>query len=97
MKTFFDAVVSIPAPFNMVVMIVVVVFGCWMFCEFVKQLRIFACHRQELALKRELAEHGMNGSEIEQIISATSPYAMRDAEAEAEATVAVHSVQAAQA
>jgi len=86
MKTFLDAIVGIPAPFNMVVLIIVVIFGSWMICEVAKQLRIFACHRQELTLKRELVEQGMSGREIEQVISATSPYAMRDAESEAEAS-----------
>jgi hypothetical protein len=40
-----------------------------------KQLRIYASHRAELALKRDLVERGLSIEEIERVIAARSSQA----------------------
>lgn len=72
MNSLFDAIVRVPPPFNMVVFIVMIVFGSWTICEIAKQLRIFACHRQELAFKRELVDQGVDTHEVARVVRATS-------------------------
>ena len=72
MKSLVDAIVNIPAPFNMVVFIVMIVFGSWTICEIAKQIRIFACHRQELGFKRELVDRGMDGREIRHVVESSA-------------------------
>jgi hypothetical protein len=63
-------IVSMPTPFNMVV--VVVLIGCvaGVLSGIVKQIRMYASHRQELEFKRELVERGLSVDEIERIVSA---------------------------
>ncbi|MEQ8208798.1 MAG: hypothetical protein RH917_03120 [Lacipirellulaceae bacterium] len=72
MKSLFDAIVSMPPPFNMVVFIVMIIFGCITLCEVAKQVRLFVSHRQELAFKRELVDSGMDGREIRHIVESTA-------------------------
>jgi hypothetical protein len=69
----FQALINIPVPFNMIVL--VVLFGC--ITGGIKgvavELRKYACHRQTLQFKRELVERGLGGDEIEQIVAAQTP------------------------
>jgi hypothetical protein len=70
---FFQMIMSIPAPFNMVVLIVL--FGCiaGIIKAIIKESRKYASHRHELELKRELVERGLSADEIERIIAARGP------------------------
>ena len=70
-------IVSIPAPFNMVVLIVLIVVGGSVISEVAKQVRHYFCHRAETELKRDMLDRGMSAVEIEQVIAASSPAALR--------------------
>ncbi len=43
----------------------VIIFGAGIITSTIKQIRRFACHRQELDFKREMFDHGMTVEEIE--------------------------------
>lgn len=81
MDGFFDlfkGIVSIPTPFNMVVMVVLIVFTAGIFTSLFKQIRKYACHRQDVELKRELVERGLSVDEIERILAAGGTAASKD-------------------
>jgi hypothetical protein len=65
-----QSITSIPAPFNMIVLVVLLMVAGGMFTTLVQQLRKFACHRQELNFKRDLLDRGLTAEEIEQIVRA---------------------------
>jgi hypothetical protein len=64
---------NLQSPFNMVVLIVLIgsLFG--LLRLLVIQVRIYASHREDLQLKRELVERGLSAEEIERIMLAKSP------------------------
>ena len=62
-----DFLLGIPTPFNMVVVIVFICSVAGIFATITKQTRKFACHRQELAFKREMIDRGMTAEEIDLI------------------------------
>ena len=66
----FKGIMSMPAPFNMVVLIVLIVFTAGIFTSLFKQIRKYACHRHDVELKRELVERGLSVEEIERILAA---------------------------
>jgi hypothetical protein len=70
MSSVFDSIVSIPAPFNMIVLIVLIGCGASVIGSIAKQIRKILCHRQELEFKRELIDRGMSADEVERIVSA---------------------------
>ena len=70
MSQFFQSIISIPAPFNMVVMIVLIISSAGIVTSIAKQIRKYACHRQELDFKRELLDRGLSSEEIREIIKA---------------------------
>lgn len=72
MSGFFDVLRGLPTPFNMVVIIVLIVSVSSILSSVAKQIRKYACHRQELDFKRELLDRGMQGDEIEQVVRARS-------------------------
>ena len=61
---------SVPPPFNMVVYIMLIICGSSVLSSVFKQIRKYACHRQELEFKRELLDRGMTVEEIEQVVRA---------------------------
>jgi len=63
---------NVPPPFNMVVYIMLIVCGSGVLTSVFKQIRKFACHRQELDFKRELLDRGMSVEEIERVVSTRS-------------------------
>ena len=73
MSRFFDSIFEMPAPFNMVVIIVLIGAVAGTISTIAKETRKFFCHRNEIELKREMLERGMEGQEIEQVMRATSP------------------------
>lgn len=72
MNGFFELMQSVPPPFNMVIYIMLIVCGSGVLTSMLKQIRKFACHRQELEFKRELLDRGMASDEIEQVVRARS-------------------------
>jgi hypothetical protein len=63
---------SLPVPFNMVVVIVAIVFASGIITSIGTQIRKYACLRHELEFKRELLDRGMTADEIERIVKAQS-------------------------
>lgn len=63
-------ITDIPAPFNMIVLIVMIGAFAGIITTIAKEVRKYACHRQELDFKRELVEQGMTSHEIEHIMTA---------------------------
>jgi len=71
MSELLTPITNIPAPFNMVVMIVLIVCIAGMVTGVAKEIRKFFCHRQEIEFKRELVDRGLGGDEIERIMAAS--------------------------
>ena len=68
----FQSIVSIQAPFNMFVLVCLILSVAGVISSFFKQVRRYTCHRQELDFKRELVERGLSIDEIERILAAKS-------------------------
>jgi hypothetical protein len=66
----FQGIISIPAPFNMIVLIVLITCGTGVVTSLFKQIRKYGCHRRDVDLKRELVERGLSVDEIERIVAA---------------------------
>ena len=71
----FDLIRSLGAPFSMIAAIclffaAVGVVGAIaaMFGAIAKEIRKFACHREELDFKRELLDRGMTADEVERLV-----------------------------
>ena len=65
-----NSITGIPSPFNMIVLVVLISCAAGIVTSLFKELRKFACHRQELNLKRDLVERGLSIDEIERVIAA---------------------------
>ena len=65
-----NLITGIPSPFNMIVLVVLISCAAGIVTSLFKEIRKFACHRQELNLKRELVERGLSIDEIERVIAA---------------------------
>ena len=70
MISLLQSIISIPVPFNMIVLIILLLSTAGVLGSLFKQVRKFACHRAELAFKRDLLDRGMTADEIEQIVRA---------------------------
>ena len=70
MSHIFEQIIAMPSPFNMIVLVVVVSCGVGLVTSLAKQLRKYACHKQELDFKRELLDRGMSTEEIERVVRA---------------------------
>ena len=70
MSSFFDSIVAIPAPFNMVVLIVLIGSVAGVIGTIAKEVRKYLCHRTEMELKREMLDRGMKSQEIERVMKA---------------------------
>ena len=66
----FKGILSIPVPFNMVVLVVLICCVTGVFTSMFKQIRKYGCHRRDVELKRELVERGLSVDEIERIVIA---------------------------
>ena len=73
MSSIVELMSRIPPPFNMVVVIVLICSVCGVITSIAKQVRKFACHRQELNFKREMLDRGMPAEEIELVLRANRP------------------------
>jgi hypothetical protein len=65
-----NLITGIPSPFNMIVLVVLISCAAGIVTSLFKELRKFACHRQELNLKRDLVERGLSIDEIERVVAA---------------------------
>lgn len=72
MSSFIELMRSVPPPFNMVVYIMLIICGSGVITSVFKQIRKYACHRQELEFKREMLDRGMSVDEVEQVVRARS-------------------------
>jgi hypothetical protein len=70
MVTLLQSIISIPTPFNMVVLVVFLMVAGGVCTTLFQQLRKFASHRLELNFKRDLLDRGMTADEVEQIVRA---------------------------
>jgi hypothetical protein len=64
----FKAIIDIQTPFNMIVL--VTLFGCaaGVLGAIAKEIRKYACHRQDIAFKQDLIDRGLGPEEIERIV-----------------------------
>lgn len=73
-----EGILRMPAPFNMIVLIVLITCGAGVVTSSFKQVRKYACHRRDIELKRELVERGLSVEEIERIVAARGTAAGKD-------------------
>lgn len=60
---------QLPPPFNMVVVIISIIFGVGLLTSVITQVRVFADHEADRRLKREMIEAGLSTDEAERIAS----------------------------
>jgi hypothetical protein len=63
---------------NWIVAIVLVCVVASVITSIAKQLRKYACHRNEVELKRDLVERGLSVEEIERIVAAKGSVTNKD-------------------
>lgn len=68
-----ESITAIQPPFNMIVLVVLIVTIGGLVGGVAKQVRKFACHRQELEFKRELLDRGMGAEDLERVVKARGP------------------------
>jgi len=73
MTQLIDKILSIPVPFNMIVIIAAISIGAGVVTSIAKQIRKYACLKHELDFKRDMIDRGMSVAEIEQLMAAKSP------------------------
>lgn len=73
MSDFFQSIVSIPPPFNMVVFLMLIGSVVGVIGTIGTQVRKYASHRVDTQFKRDLVERGLSAEEIERIVAAKSP------------------------
>ena len=78
MTDFLRAITSIEAPFNMIVLIVLICSVAGIITGAGKQVRKYLCHRNEIELKRDMLASCMSAEEIERIVQAKSPDGVLD-------------------
>ena len=66
----FQAIMSMGAPWNMVVLVVLITCTTGVFTSMFKQFRKYGCYRRDVDLKRDLVERGLSVDEIERIVAA---------------------------
>jgi len=73
MDKFFQSLVNSGSPFGMIVMVVLIGSLVGVISTIASQIRLYATHRADANLKREMVERGLSAEEIERIIAAKSP------------------------
>jgi hypothetical protein len=73
MSELLDPITSLPTPFNMVVLIVLICSISGIVTAMVKQIGAYAQQRQDVVFKRELLDRGMSAEEVQQVVEARSP------------------------
>ena len=72
MGSVFESIVSMPVPFNMIVMVVLIGAVAGAIKLIATQVRMYGCHRQDTEFKRDMVDRGMSAEEIERILAAGS-------------------------
>ena len=72
MSEIFNSIVGMPAPFNMVVIVVMITCAAAVLKFVAMEIRKFGCHRQDIDFKREMVDRGLSAEEIERILAASS-------------------------
>lgn len=80
MSEILRGILDIPVPFNMFVMVVLIVCTTGVITSFFKQIRKYACYRRDIDLKRELVERGLSVDEIERIVAAKGAATSKESE-----------------
>lgn len=70
MSEIIHQVLSMPPPFNMITVIVVVVVGVGGITSIATEIRKYVSHRESMEVIRDLADRGMSPGEIERILNA---------------------------
>lgn len=70
MSRFLDAIAALPTPFDMVVFIVLIGSAAGVIGTIVSEVRKYLCHREEMELKREMLNRGMDPQEIDRMMRA---------------------------
>ena len=70
MGRFFDSIIDMPVPFNMVVLIVIICTVAGVITAIAKETRKYFCHRDEMEFKREMLDRGIDPQEIERVMRA---------------------------
>jgi hypothetical protein len=73
-------ILSIPVPFNMIVLVTLIFCATGVLTSIFKQIRKYACYRRDIDLKRELVERGLSVDEIERIVAAKGSAAIKESE-----------------
>ena len=69
MNSLLQSILSIPTPFNMVVMVVLITCVAGVVSAIAKEIRRYGCHREDIQFKRELVDRGLSAEEIERIVA----------------------------
>jgi hypothetical protein len=72
MSDIFHSIVSMPSPFNMVVIVVMITCAAAVLKFIAMEARRYGCHRQDIDFKREMVDRGLSAEEIERILAAGS-------------------------
>ena len=75
MSDFFQSVVSLQTPFNMIVLVVMIGCATAVVSSIAVETRKYFCHRNEMELKREMLDRGLEAEEIERTLRASAPTA----------------------
>lgn len=70
-------IISIPVPFNMIILIVFFGVAAGVITTIAAEVRKYFCHRESVELKRELLDRGLSAPEIEQVVRAETPESRR--------------------
>jgi hypothetical protein len=69
MSNVIEHIFALPTPFNMVVVVVAIVFTGVTIGGIAEQVRKYACLKRELDFKREMIDRGMTAEEVERLAS----------------------------
>ena len=68
MSELFQSITNIQAPFNMIVLVVLIGSAATILTSGFSEVRKYLSHRQDVELKRDLLERGMSAEEIELVV-----------------------------
>ena len=77
MDEFLQSLLKNGSPFGMIVLVVFIGSMVGVISTIASQIRLYATHRADVNLKREMVERGLSAEEIERIIAAKSPRSKR--------------------
>ena len=68
MSSFLDSIVGLPTPFDMIVLVVLIGSTAGVIATIAKEVRKYFCHRDEMDLKREMLDRGLDSREIDEVM-----------------------------